>query len=214
MRFLFAMAPYFFGVLLLPAGLLARERNGHRAAWHKAGAILLLLIGAGWIGHSLRALTPYPTDYVTRLTVLDGWTSVGQYALPCSGFISNAHGESLITEQEFYRAEDTRFKALMELASRWEIDETTLKPGDIAAFGGPAGDGIHVAAFLGRGTWVDGDARRGYVAFYRLQDKPEDDTWFTGRVRILRWVTPPPNRGLAESMHFFDEAQMKYRVGE
>lgn len=71
------------------------------------------------------------------------------------------------------------------VASYWntsDLDESKLEPGDVAAW-----HGVHVAAYLGNGRWVDSDSRRGNVATFRLADKANDG-WFYGSVRVLRWI--------------------------
>ena len=65
----------------------------------------------------------------------------------------------------------------------WDDLLAKLQPGDIVAF-----HGVHVAAYLGGGRWVDADTRRGNVAEFRMSDKPAADAWFAGRVRVLRWT--------------------------
>lgn len=157
---------------------------------NKIIAVLALVILASLtsVAYSTRAFIPTPGGYLARLEVLNGWSSRGYYAFNCSGFLTNAHGEAFMTEQEMYAGEGN-LEIVAELRDRYEIDETVLRPGDIAAFQGsnPHFLGAHVAAFEGSGTWIDADSRRGFIATYQLKDKPAIDPWFQGHVRILRW---------------------------
>lgn len=175
-----------------------------------AKTILILAILAAFsaIVFNVRAFLPYPTNYIVRLKWLNGWTSRGYYAFNCSGFISNAHNEGFLSEQEFYAAKSEKLRIVAELSDRYHIDESKLQPGDIAAFRGTSDfEGLHVAVFLKPGVWIDGDTRRGYVATYRLQDKPATDEWFSGKVRIVRWTTPAERRGFVPSANFFEDEQ-------
>jgi hypothetical protein len=139
-----------------------------------------------------RAFLPYPNDYVTRLQYLTGWASRGHYGFNCSALITNAHGDSYLTEREFWTGAHGRVSLVAEFADRYQIDEQQLHAGDVAVFQGPTaspylGRGLHVAAYLGKGTWIDSDTRRGFVAQFPLIGVPDSDPWFKGKVRIVRW---------------------------
>lgn len=142
-----------------------------------------------------RAYIPFPRNYVERLKFLRFWNSVTGDGLNCSGFLANAHGESFRTSYDFYYNEHQDLILLEELNSRDQINESQLQPGDFAAFEGPdfaPRRGIHVAAYLGNGSWIDADSRRGYVDAYRLADVPPGDWFFMGHVRVYRWKNDPP----------------------
>lgn len=173
----------------------------------KTVLIVAILAACSAIAFNVRAFLPYPTNYITRLVWLNGWSSRGYYAFNCSGFISNAHGEAFMSEREMFAAKSAKLRIVAEFADRSQIDESKLQAGDVAAFAGPEGLGLHVAAFLKPGVWIDGDTRRGYVATYRLQDKPATDEWFSGKVRIVRWTTPAERRGFTSTATFFDDEQ-------
>jgi len=149
--------------------------------------VIFLVVGFAFaeIGYDLRGFLPSPGGYITRAHFLKGWSSRGGYGLNCAGFISNAHGSSYFSPEEFYNAAPGQIELVLEFSNRSQIDESVLRPGDIAAW-----HGVHVAIFIKPGVWMDGDSRRGYVDSYRLQDKPASDPWFQGRVRIVRWVGP------------------------
>lgn len=154
-------------------------------------ATVLVLVAMALGAYNFRAFLPFPGTYVEQLQYLKGWSANGFYAFNCSGFISRAHGEEFMTEREMYRdGAGGKLAIITEFASREAVDESVLQPGDVAAFAGPDGVGLHVAAFIRPGLWIDGDSRRGNVDTYRLQDKSTSDIWFVGKVRILRWTTP------------------------
>jgi hypothetical protein len=146
-------------------------------------AILLGTICATLLctGYSLRTICPYPRNYVQRLTWLEGWYAPGYNLENCSGFLANAHGEKYLNPDDFFSGVNGKMAIIAEFADRSQIKEDSLEPGDVAAWGG------HVAAFLKPGMWIDADMRRGSIARFRLQDKPLDDPWFQGKVRIVRW---------------------------
>ena len=142
-----------------------------------------------------RAYIPFPRNYIERLRFLRHWNSVKGDGLNCSGFLANAHSEKFRTSYDFYENTQQDLILLQELESRDQIDESRLRPGDIGAFEGPKfrqRDGIHVAAYIGNGTWMDADGQRGYVDSYRLKDVPPRDWFFMGHVRLYRWKHNPP----------------------
>jgi hypothetical protein len=155
---------------------------------------IALMVIALWYG---RAFVP-GGNYLTRLQLLSGTSSRGDYALNCSGFITDAHGSAYLNEKEFYAGGNGQLTIVQTLPSRYAIDETTLQAGDVAAFRGTNGarqGGVHVAVFLRQGVWIDSDARRGFIATYSLETKSMQDDWFSGPVRILRW-NDTPHQGL------------------
>jgi len=147
----------------------------------------------GFLCYEMRPFLPYPNDYVTRLSYLNGWMSRGYYGFNCAAFLSNAHGERYYSEREIWSGAHGKLALVAELADRYHVDESQLEPGDIAVFQGPErppylGRGLHAAAYLGNGVWIDGDTRRGFVGKFRLADRAANDPWFTGKVRIVRWT--------------------------
>lgn len=144
--------------------------------------------------HALRAWLPYPVNYVERLNMLVGWPAEPGDGLNCSGFISNAHSSPFRKSYDVYENSFGDMDLLGEASDLHAIDESVLKPGDVAAFRGPASlhplqhAGVHVIAYLGDGMWIGSDSRRGYVAKYRLSTKSATDPFFTGPVRLYRWT--------------------------
>jgi hypothetical protein len=162
-------------------------------------SILLFLTIFGAAFYKVRAFVPYPNDYVTRLRWLNNWSSRGRYGFNCASLISNAHDEQYLNEREIYAGANGRLSLIAEVESISKIDESKLQPGDVAAFQGPtkapfSGHGFHVAAYLGNGIWIDSDTRRGYVGEWVLADNTTNDTWFQGKVRLLRWNATPRAR--------------------
>lgn len=156
----------------------------------KSIAILLTVVAFCIASYNLRAFVP-SSGYVARLTWLQGWKGTGYYGFNCSGYLANAHGETFISESDFFSG-DSRTVRLFSYSNRNAIDESKIEPGDIAAYQGPAPfQGVHVAAYLGGGLWVDSDARRGTIAAYRLANVAASDDWFKGEVRIYRWKSSP-----------------------
>ena len=162
---------------------------------------VVMIIAAGSVAHSSMAFLPGPT-YVMRLRLMNGWASRGYYGFNCSGYLSNAHGEHFMNERQMY-AGNAKLHMVKDFSDRYHVNESELQVGDIGAFQGPAGFvGLHVAAYMGNGIWIDSDSRRGYVAEYKLGDKPSDDQWFMGRVHIMRWSN---NVHLTVNPNFFTE---------
>jgi hypothetical protein len=140
----------------------------------------------------VRAYSPFPVNYLARLKMLENWDTEPVDGLNCSGFISNAHSEKFHTSSDFYLNTFEDLNLIDEVGNRYQIKESILTPGDVAAFEGPewpraARAGVHVAAYLGHGLWVDADSRRGYVDQFRMADKDSTDQLFAGRVRLCRW---------------------------
>lgn len=164
--------------------------------------VLLLVIAASllfigytvrWVPFMYRAYIPYPVAYVDRLQALDGWSTEPGSGFNCSGFVSNARQATFRTSSDIYQNKRGDLQLLNEVTNVQYIWERFLLPGDLASFEGPAGNpqlGVHVAAYLGDGVWIDADARRGYVEKFKMQDKDSFDHYFSGRVRLYRWNNP------------------------
>lgn len=140
----------------------------------------------------VRAYSPFPVNYLARLNMLDHWDTEPGHGLNCSGFISNAHSEKFHLSSDFYLNTFDDLTLIDEVGNRYRINESHLAPGDVAAFEGPdwpraARVGVHVAAYLGHGLWVDADSRRGYVEQFRMADRDPADQLFAGHVRLYRW---------------------------
>lgn len=142
-------------------------------------AIALLVVGAAALYPQIRALSPYPRNYESRLRWLVGYTNFN-----CAGFIENAHGDATLKtigtmhDPKYYR--DGANGRLSIVANR--IDYSVMRAGDVVTFA----NGEHVTAYLGDGIFVDSDFRRGNVATWQLNSKIGDN-YFQGAVRVLRW---------------------------
>lgn len=126
-----------------------------------------------WICHLQR------DNYVDRLVDLAG-TPYSQ--LNCSAYICKARGHAPCSALAMYSGCDGALTIVAEYRDHTLIDEKQLEPGDIADF-----DGVHVAAYIGGGVWMDSDVAHGGVGPINLWMKPLSDPWFAGGVRILRW---------------------------
>jgi hypothetical protein len=187
----------------------------------KVVMLLILILACGFslrnsgprLASYYRVWIPYPLNYTQRLVFLEGWNSMSKDkdSLNCSGFICNAHGSRFRTSAEMYFNSLGDMTLLREVASRSQIDESLLLPGDVAAFRGldtvnlRQQVGIHVAAYLGNGLWVDADSRRGGVltvggvktmnilnpTTLYLENVPRKDHYYAGRVRLYRWNQAP-----------------------
>lgn len=177
------------------------QANAKRIA--AAGLLVsALLLGA----YNFRAFVP-AGSYTARLVLLQGWSSQGYYGFNCAGFITNAHSSAYMSERAMYAGGKGQMHLVAEFASRYTLDETKLQVGDVAAYRGRYSfEGQHVAVYMGHGTWIDSDSRRGHVATYRLQDVPSNDEWFMGTVRIQRW-NQAGSLSAAGFLHFFDAEQ-------
>lgn len=143
----------------------------------KAFAITLAVLALFLFTYSVRPLLPLP--YLMKAEVLNGYSSDAVHGLNCADFVSKAHSETYIGPDEFFAVPPSM--TLTQDIDFADLKESTLRPGDVGAF-----HGAHVAIYLGSGTWIDSDLRRGHVAKYKLSEK-QNDEWFVGRVHILRW---------------------------
>lgn len=162
-------------------------------------AVCLFFIGytVRWVPFMYRAYIPYPISYVDRLRALDGWSTEPGTGFNCSGFVSNARQTRFRTSSNIYNNVAGDLLLVAEATNKDGIDERKLRPGDLASFEGPAWnrslygvEGVHVAAYLGDGVWIDADARRGYVEKFKMTEKERGDDYFAGHVRLYRWNNP------------------------
>jgi hypothetical protein len=117
--------------------------------------------------------------YVGRLTRFNG---TPYNVLNCSGFICAAHKHEHCSAKEMWEACGNSLKVIQQAAGRDGINYSTLRAGDVAAF-----HGVHVAAYVGNGVWMDSDPAHGGVAKFRLEKTNPLDPWFAGEIKILRW---------------------------
>ena len=141
--------------------------------------IAVVLGIAAWIPRAPRSL---PYGYVDRLIALEGHRSSMDASFNCATYICFAHSTPYCNAAAMFAGACRDQKIIADYWNTSDLDESTLEPGDVAAW-----HGVHVAAYLGISRWVDSDSRRGNVATFRLADK-KNDSWFYGSVRVLRWT--------------------------
>lgn len=158
----------------------------------KPALVIISLIALTLSYYNFRAFLPMVGSYEQRLSWLSGWSSAGYYAFNCSGLIAYAHGDDWTNERVMYAGNNSKFTLIKEFDGKDSIDESILAPGDVVVFEGHNDMyiGVHVVAYLGHGTWIDSDSRRGYVTKYRMSQKSDSDPWFVGKARAYRWATP------------------------
>jgi|HubBroStandDraft_6_1064221.scaffolds.fasta_scaffold1070298_1 hypothetical protein len=123
--------------------------------------------------------TPRRDKYVDRLVDMAG-TPYSE--MTCSAYICTAKRHAPCSALSMYSGCDGTLEIVAQYADRSMIDQTLLQPGDIADF-----NGVHVAAYIGGGVWMDSDIDHGGVGPIDLSMEPLCDRWFSGQVRILRW---------------------------
>jgi hypothetical protein len=139
----------------------------------------LILVSAAMILSVLSlSFTPAPHSYLESLVMLNG---TDYWRLNCSEYICAAkHHPHCLARNFWEQGCDGDADIVQDVASFEDVDTSKLLPGDIAAF-----HGVHVAAFIGNGTWMDSDCRHGGVGIMRRNRRPGG--WFYGEVRVLRW---------------------------
>ena len=137
--------------------------------------ILYLAFCLFFLGSSLQG----EDGYVGRLERYNG---TPYSVLNCAGFICAAHHHERCSAKEMWEACGNSLKVIQQVAGKANIDYSTLRAGDVAAF-----HGIHVAAYLGDGIWMDSDPAHGGVGKFRLEKTNRFDPWFSGEIKILRW---------------------------
>jgi hypothetical protein len=121
---------------------------------------------------------PAPRNYLDSLVMLDG---TEYWSLNCSQYICAAkrHRECL-AEKFWLDGCDGDAAVVQHVPSFDNVDASKLLPGDVAVF-----HGVHVAAFIGNGTWMDSDFKHAGVGIMRPSRRRGG--WFYGEVKILRW---------------------------
>lgn len=118
-------------------------------------------------------------SYVEMLKALRG---TSYWTLQCSSYITEAHHFHHCGAAGFWQ--DGCGGALATVAvvpNVKAIPVDQLHPGDVIAFGG-----VHVAAYIGDGKFMDSDPMHGGVGDMTPNALP-GDAWFKGQVKILRW---------------------------
>lgn len=115
-------------------------------------------------------------DYVSSLR-----SSVGEsYSdVTCSRLITKARRHAPCSARQFWDGCGGDLVVVQEVTSLSAVNKGTLHAGDVLDFGG-----IHVAAYLGAGEFIDSVPERGCA---KIDAVNPHDPWYTGKVRILRW---------------------------
>ena len=101
--------------------------------------------------------------------------------LNCSAYICRANRQPHCTAADFWNNGCRGSVLVIQDVARFEdIDQGKLQPGDVAAF-----HGVHLAAYVGNGIWMDSDFRHDGVGVMHRNRRPGG--WFYGEVKILRW---------------------------
>ena len=139
----------------------------------------LILVSAAMILSVLSvSFKAAPRNYIESLVMLNG---TSYWDLNCSEYICVAKGHPECKARNFWEHGcDGDAFIVQDVRSFEEIDTSKLLPGDVAVF-----HGVHVAAFIGNGIWMDSDYRHGGVGIMQRNKRPGG--WFYGEVRILRW---------------------------
>jgi hypothetical protein len=124
------------------------------------------------------SFTPAPRNYVESLVLLNG---TNYWELNCSEYICVAKRHQKCLAKNFWENGCDGDALVVQDAQSFEgVDARKLLPGDVAAF-----HGVHVAAYVGNGTWMDSDYRHGGVGI--MKPNRRKGGWFYGEVKILRW---------------------------
>jgi hypothetical protein len=103
---------------------------------------------------------PAPHSYVEALTMLKG---TDYWELNCSEYICAAkHHPDCVARNFWEKGCDGDTYVVQDVASFDAVDTSKLLPGDVAAF-----HGVHVAAYIGNGLWMDSDYRHGGVGIMK-----------------------------------------------
>jgi len=118
-------------------------------------------------------------SYLSQLIALRG---MSYWEMQCSTYITEAKGFRHCGAGEFWNNGcGGALATVAEAPSYQAIDYSVLRAGDVLAF-----HGVHVAAYVGDGRFFDSDPTHGGVG-PMTPDAIHNDTWFSGKVKILRW---------------------------
>lgn len=142
--------------------------------------IAAILLALAWLLSQAKAVDR-PVDYVNALERMQG-QSYGAHN--CSGFICAARGlEIPCTAKNIFDGCNGRLTIVRETGqsfSHWR--RWNLQPGDVVAFAG-----VHVAAYIGDGQFIDSTPERG-ISRFTADQVNENDLWYRGPIRIERWT--------------------------
>lgn len=119
-------------------------------------------------------------DYLSTLHDLRG---TSYWTLQCSTYITTAkHFGRHCGAAEFWKNGcGGALATVAEVPSLAAVPVDSLQPGDVLAF-----HGVHVAAYVGNGHFMDSDPTHNGVGDM-TPNAIKNDGWFTGKVKILRW---------------------------
>jgi len=118
-------------------------------------------------------------SYVEMLKALRG---TSYWTLQCSTYITTAHHFRHCGAAEFWQNGCSgALETVAVVPNIKAIPVAVLHPGDVIAF-----HGVHVAAYIGDGKFMDSDPNH-YGVGDMTPDAIRGDTWFNGQVKILRW---------------------------
>jgi hypothetical protein len=128
-----------------------------------------------------------PTTYMDALRSHDGEKYLNT---TCSALICKAHDRISDVEvhcqaRQFWEGCDGNLMLVTKAESLAKLDWSKVQPGDVLAV-----NGVHVIAYLGDGQCLDSDPLHdgvGGVSVLAMIAKT-NDAWFTGPVRVERWV--------------------------
>ena len=121
---------------------------------------------------------PAPRNYIQSLRMLEG---TPYETLNCSEYICVARHHPSCQAADFWSDGCNGDAVVIQEAPRFEaIDPDKLQPGDVIAF-----HGVHVAAYVVNGVWMDSDFRHDGVGLMHRNGRRGG--WFFGPVKILRW---------------------------
>lgn len=122
-------------------------------------------------------ITPHTSNsYLERLLSFEGRS---YSALNCSGYICYAKHHAQCRAAEMWTGCSGDLLVVQEVSSFRGLRLSSLRACDVIDFGG-----IHVAAYLGSGEFMDSTPERGVARF----TAPNlSDSWYSGHVRVLRW---------------------------
>jgi len=146
---------------------LFKRRKAVRAAGLAFAALTLLALPAASVSKS---------DYVTRLQSMRGtsyWTE------SCSQFICVAKRHAQCSALRMWSGCGGDLDVIQEVESFAKLNLGSLRAGDVLDF-----RGVHVAAYIGHGEIMDSVPERGVGT---LSPSETSDSWYSGKVRILRW---------------------------
>jgi hypothetical protein len=108
----------------------------------------------------------------------------------CSALICKAHDRTSDVEvhcsaRQFWEGCDGNLTLVTGAESLAKLDWSKVKPGDVLAV-----NGVHVVAYLGDGQCMDSDPLHDGVRDVSVSTliAKKNDAWFTGPVRVERWV--------------------------